>query len=176
LSFEELLKSSGGFKGLFELVRNSGQNLEAEVESFLKEEGGLFAEVGFTIKKISDDGYAELSFPFSQLVSRRGGIVHGGIISYALDTVGGLAAMTGNTGVNQVTLELKVNFLEPLRKDPFKVSGKVLRAGRTIAACEVEVRDAEETLCAKGLATYYYISDRIMERTQRSEHRNTDSS
>jgi len=157
MSFEELLKSSGGFKGLFELVKKNGQSVENEIEKFLKDESGLFSLARFSVKKI-EKGYAEVSFPFSETVARHGGMVHGGIVSFALDNVGGLAVMSNNSGIDQVTLELKVNFLEPLKKEPFRAIGRELRHGRTTAVAEAEIRDGDDKRCAIVLGTWYMIS------------------
>jgi uncharacterized protein (TIGR00369 family) len=156
LSFE-LLRESGGFKGLFDQVRKNGEDPERELQEFLKEESDLFSIVGFKVRKLGD-GYAELSFPFSSQISRYGGSVHGGVISYALDTASGLATMTQNVRIDQVTLELKVSFLEPLRNGPFSAVGKILRLGRTVAVAESEVRDVEDRMCAKALGSWYMIS------------------
>ncbi len=154
-----MLKSSGGFRGLFEIVRNQGLSVESELERFLQGESGLFSIAKFSVKKVGD-GYAELTFPYSQEVARHGGIVHGGIISFALDNVGGIAVMTNNTGIDQVTLELKINFLEPLRKEPFTATGRVLRHGRNVSVAEAEIRDGDGRLCAKALGTWYMILER----------------
>jgi hypothetical protein len=43
---------------------------------------------------------------------RVGGVLHGGVIMAVLDETMGFAALTLNDGVGQVTVELKVNFLE----------------------------------------------------------------
>jgi uncharacterized protein (TIGR00369 family) len=159
MSFEEMLKAAGGFSGLFTKLRNDGVNVEAEIERFFKTESGLFAIAKFSVKKVGD-GYAELSFPFSQEIARHGGIVHGGMVSFALDNVGGLAVMSKNSGIEQVTLELKINFLEPLRKGPYSARGEVIRHGRVTSVAEAEVRDADGKLCAKALGTWYMIYDR----------------
>jgi len=159
MSFEELLKSSGGFKGLFETVRNQGLSVESELERFLQAESGLFSLAKFSVKKVGN-GFAELTFPYSQNIARHGGMVHGGIISFALDNVGGIAVMTKNVGIDQVTLELKINFLEPLRKEPFIATGRVLRHGRNVSVAEAEVCDGEGKLCAKALGTWYLILER----------------
>jgi uncharacterized protein (TIGR00369 family) len=159
MSFEDMLRNEGGFKGLFARVRSQGLSVETELENFLKAESGLFSIAKFSVKKVGD-GYAELSFPFSQEIARHGGIVHGGIISFALDNVGGIAVMTNNTGVDQVTLELKINFLEPLRNEPYTAIGEVIRHGRLTSVAEAEVRDGEGKLCAKALGTWYTIHER----------------
>jgi uncharacterized protein (TIGR00369 family) len=154
-----MLASAGGFKNLFGSLRASGADLEGEVERFLKQESGLFALAGFSVVKISS-GYAELRFETSPSVVRRGGMIHGGVISYALDTAGGLAVMTENTGVDQVTLELKVNFLEAALRSPFRAVGRTVRQGRTVSVAESELRDHDDKLCAKSLGTWYEIARR----------------
>ena len=81
-------------------------------------------------------------------------MVHGGVITLALDNACGLAVMTVNQGKNQVTMELKVNFLEKLTDGPFQVIGKVIRSGRTAIVAEGEIRDSNGGLCAKGMGTW----------------------
>jgi uncharacterized protein (TIGR00369 family) len=156
MSFEEMLKSAGGFKGVFAQIRSQGLNVESELEKFLKSESGLFTLAKFSVKKVGN-GHAELSFPFSKEVARHGGFVHGGMVSFALDNAGGIAVMTNNVGIDQVTLELKVNFLEPLKKEPFTAKGTVLRHGRITSVAEAELRDGDGKLCAKALGTWYMI-------------------
>jgi uncharacterized protein (TIGR00369 family) len=159
MSFEEMLKSSGGFKGLFEILRNRGLSVESELERFLQTESGLFSLAKFSVRKVGD-GFAEITFPYGQDVARHGGMVHGGIISFALDNVGGIAVMTNNVGIDQVTLELKINFLESLRKEPFSATGHVLRHGRNVSVAEAEIHDGDGKLCAKALGTWYMILER----------------
>ena len=156
MDFDQLLAEVGSFKRLFELARNNGINVERQVELAFSAENKLFERAGFKVVRV-DDGYAEMTFPLSEDVKRRGNIVHGGIIMFAMDNTGGLAVMTRNEGNDQVTVELKANFLEPLRKSPFRAVGRVVRAGRNIAVAEVDVFDSEGKLCAKGMGTWLYI-------------------
>lgn len=102
-------------------------------------------------------GFAKIEFPYKRDFSRVGGILHGGIIMTVIDQVGGLAALTVNKGVNQVTMELKVNFLKPLSKEtqPFIAIGEVVRTGRTTIVCQGKVFNAKNELCAVGLGTWY---------------------
>jgi uncharacterized protein (TIGR00369 family) len=159
MEFEEMLANLGGFRNLFATMRKSGMNVEKEVEDFLRKESGLFESVGFKVDKLGD-GLAQLSFPYSQRIARRGGIVHGGVMIYAMDNVGGLCVMTQSHGVDQLTLELKVNFIQPLRKEPFTAIGKTVRVGGTTAVAEVEVRDGDQKTCAKGLGTWFIIKQK----------------
>jgi uncharacterized protein (TIGR00369 family) len=56
-----------------------------------------------------------------------------------------------------LTIELTVNFLKPLKKEPFRAIGRELRSGRTTAVAEAEMRDGENELCAIALGTWYKI-------------------
>jgi uncharacterized protein (TIGR00369 family) len=159
VSWEQLLEKTGSFKNLIALARKTGTDVEAEVQKAMSLDSALFGTVGYKVEKIID-GMAVLSFSSSKPIQRRGGIIHGGIIMYTLDNVCGLAVMTVNPGTDQLTMELKVNFLEPLQKGPFKATGRVLRAGRTVAVAEGEVRDADNVPCAKSLGTWYMIKKR----------------
>jgi acyl-CoA thioesterase len=156
LSFDEILERAGSFKNLFAASKRAGLGVEAAVQKAMAMDSELFRTIGYEVVKVGG-GRAELRFPFSKEVARRGGMVHGGISMYSLDNACGIAVMTINPGVDQVTIELKVNFLEPLSKGPFTVRGKVIRAGGKVATAEGEVKDADGTLCAKSLGTWYMI-------------------
>ncbi len=157
MSLEDLLTKAGSYKNLLQMIRDKGLDLEKEMQKVLKKEAPLFERVGVSIDKIQD-GMVQISFRYSEEIGRVGRMVHGGIAMYVLDTAAGLAVMTKNHGIDQLTLELKVNFLEPLRKSPFRAVGRVVRVGRTTAVGEAELRDAEDNLCAKGLGTWYLIA------------------
>ena len=159
MSFEELLDQAGSFKSLFAAAKRGGADVQAEVQKAMTWDSDLFRTVGYKVERVGN-GRAQLSFPLSRAISRRGNMVHGGIIMYTLDNVCGIAVMTVNPGVDQLTMELKINFLEPLRRGPFRAIGKVVRAGTTVAVAEGEVRDADGRLCAKGMGTWYMIKKR----------------
>ncbi len=159
MSFEELLNQAGSFRNLFAMAKKGGADIQAEVQKAMTWDSKLFSTVGYKVVKVGN-GRAELSFPYSKAISRRGNIVHGGIVMYTLDNVCGIAVMTVNSGVDQLTMELKINFLEPLRNGPFRATGKVVRAGTTVAVAEGEVRDADGKLCAKGMGTWYMLKKR----------------
>lgn len=143
-------------RSIFEEIRGSGLSVEEAFTRMMRAESPLNGLVGLRVERLGD-GVAELSFPMSQEIRRRGGVVHGGVIMYVLDTACGLAVMSRNDGVDQFTAELKVNFLEPLEKPPFRVVGRVVRMGGRLAVAEGEVFDGEGRLCAKALGTWYIV-------------------
>ncbi len=156
MSFRDLVEEAGSFKALFEKLTASGADVRGHVQEAF-ENDRIFRYIGFTVDRV-ESGSVQLSFPYSENVTRWGGIVHGGIVMTALDNACGLAAMTVNPGKNQVTIEFKVNFLEPLTDGPFRVLGKVVRTGKTAIVAEGEVRDSKDVLCAKGIGTWLVLS------------------
>ncbi|QIW22880.1 PaaI family thioesterase [Sulfolobus sp. S-194] len=109
-------------------------------------------------------GYSKIQIPYKEEFCRRGNVLNGGIIMTAIDFAGGLATLSVNDGIDQVTQELKINFLEPMYKGPFIVEGKVVRKGRTAVVVQIEFRDSEGKLGAIALGTWYIIRDRIVKK------------
>ena len=159
MSFDELLNTVGSFRKLFALGRKQGVNVEAELERAMAADSELFRIVGFKVVK-ARNGRAELSFPYSKAITRRGGMLHGGMVMYSLDNACGIAAMSVNPGTDQLTMELKINFLRPLKRGPFRAMGKVVRAGNNLIVVEGEVRDADDELCAKSLGSWFIVKPR----------------
>ncbi len=156
MSFRKLVEEAGSFKALFERLNASGAEIGVQVQDAF-ENDRIFRYIGFKVEKV-ESGRVQLSFPFGENVTRWGGIVHGGVVMTALDNACGLAVMTVNPGKNQVTIEFKTNFLEPLTEGPFRVLGRVIRAGNTAIVAEGEIRDSKDVLCAKGIGTWLVLS------------------
>lgn len=110
------------------------------------------------------EGYAKISMPYKPELTRRGGVINGGIIMTIMDFTGGLATATVNDGKDQVTQELKVNFLEPMSKGPFTCEGKVIRKGKNTVVVEIKFFDSENRLGAIGLGTWFIMRDKEVNR------------
>jgi acyl-CoA thioesterase len=156
MPLQDIVDRAGSFKALFDSMKAGGMDVEEQVQEALSEDR-IYSYVGMRIEKL-ESGSVHLSFPMSKKVTRWGGMVHGGVVMTALDTTCGLAVMTVNPGKNQVTMELKVNFLEPLINGPFRAQGRVIRNGRTTVVAEGEIRDSKGVLCAKGIGTWLILS------------------
>jgi len=155
MSFREIIDKAGSFKALIDDLKARGADVEEQVQQAF-ENDRIFRYIGFGVEKV-ESGSVQLSFPMSKNSTRWGGIIHGGVVMTALDNACGLAVMTVNPGKDQVTMELKVNFLEQLENGPFHVLGKVIRSGRTTIVAEGEVRDSKGVLCAKGIGTWLVL-------------------
>lgn len=92
--------------------------------------------------------------------------LHGGVISAALDTAGGMVAMaalieragTLEEAVASLmkvgTIDMRVDYLRPATADRFFASAYLQRLGRTVAVTRMELHDATDTLVAVGTGTY----------------------
>jgi uncharacterized protein (TIGR00369 family) len=79
---------------------------------------------------------------------------HGGVVMTLADVALALSAITRDGAARgAVTIELTVSFVGPGRGG-LLAEGRCLRAGRSLAFCEGEVRDAEGSLVAKALGTF----------------------
>jgi uncharacterized protein (TIGR00369 family) len=83
------------------------------------------------------------------------GVVHGGILAAMVDTTAAIACYTVIApGTEIATLELNINYLEPVPGGKIKADAKVLRTGRNFLVAECEILNENGTLAAKALLTF----------------------
>jgi len=82
------------------------------------------------------------------------GTVHGGILCDIADAAMGIAfATTLAPGESFTTVELKINFLRPVRNAQLHAAGRVVQRGRTIGYVECDITDENGKLVAKSNST-----------------------
>jgi uncharacterized protein (TIGR00369 family) len=62
-------------------------------------------------------------------------------------------ASTLDEGKSFTTLELKINFLKPVRAGRLVATGRVVKGGRTVGLVECEVVDDNDRLVARAAST-----------------------
>jgi uncharacterized protein (TIGR00369 family) len=83
------------------------------------------------------------------------GVVHGGVLATVADTVAAIAAYTTvPRGTEIATVELKINFLEPVPGGKIRAEGRVLRTGRNFVVTECEIYKEDGAMAAKALLTF----------------------
>jgi uncharacterized protein (TIGR00369 family) len=83
------------------------------------------------------------------------GVVHGGILAALADTTAAIAAYTVvPQGVEIATLELNINYLEPVPGGRIKADARVLRVGRNFIVTECDISNESGSLVAKALLTF----------------------
>ena len=80
--------------------------------------------------------------------------MHGGVLCDIADAAMGMAyAATLDEAETFTTLELKINFLKPVRSGKLTAEGRVVKGGRTVGLVECDVRDASGSLVARATST-----------------------
>ncbi len=106
-----------------------------------------------------EEGYCKMLFPFRPEVIGTASIQrwHGGMVATALDSVGGAAAATMMTSLEDklATIDLRVDYLRGTRAGDLVVMGKVIRSGNRIIACDMEAwQEDEQKLVSQGRAMF----------------------
>src|SRR5256885_14592563 len=82
------------------------------------------------------------------------GTLHGGVLCDIADVAMGSAyASTLDEGESFTTLELKINFLRPVRAAHLVAEGSIVQRGRTVGLTEGVITDAEGRLIAEATST-----------------------
>ncbi len=85
-------------------------------------------------------GEVHIEIPFSPALLQQQGFVHAGAITSIVDSACGYAALTLLPDTHEVvSVEFKVNFLNPAKGARFVAVGKVVKSGRTLSVCSGEV-------------------------------------
>jgi uncharacterized protein (TIGR00369 family) len=105
---------------------------------------------GFEITYPGD--VCEVAFEVADFMFNPQGSLHGGVLTTALDiSMGHLLNRRSGPGA---TLELKVQFLAPVRGGRVRCRGAVLRQGRSLAFLTSEAHDDEGRMVAFATATW----------------------
>src|SRR6516165_965721 len=82
------------------------------------------------------------------------GTLHGGVLCDIADAAMGFAfASTLDPGESFTTIELKINYLRPVREARLRAEGRVVQRGRTVGYVECDVTDERGKLVAKSSST-----------------------
>lgn len=110
--------------------------------------------LGFDVESVHD-GRAVFRLDVRPRHKQIHGVVHGGILAALADTTAAIAAYTViPRGVEIATLELKINYLEPVPGGRVRADARVLRKGRNFIVTECEIFTQEGLLAAKALMTF----------------------
>ncbi len=100
---------------------------------------GLMRHLGAEITRV-EPGLVYVCMPFRKELTQQHGFFHAGATSAIADTAGGYAGFTLfplNSSV--LTVEFKINLVAPAEGDYLEAVGKVIRSGRTLTICQLEV-------------------------------------
>lgn len=100
---------------------------------------GLMRHLGARLGRIAP-GEVHIHLPMSADVTQQHGYFHGGASGTIADSAGGYAALTLLDPASEVlTIEYKINFVAPATGDELEAVGTVVRPGRTLTVCRLDV-------------------------------------
>ena len=113
---------------------------------------GMMTHLGVRLLSATP-GQVELALSYSDKLTQQQGGFHGGAIGALADIAGGYAALTvAPEGMEVVTVEYKINFLNSFQGGEIRAIGKVLKAGRRVIVTSAEVvhidADGKTSPCA----------------------------
>lgn len=124
---------------------------------------GLMRHLGAQLAEAAP-GRVLLRLPFRPELTQQHGYFHAGASSAIADSAGGYAAFTlFPPGAGVLTTEFKLNLLNPARGDWLDAEGRVLKPGRTLTVCQLDVwavSDGARAHVATGLQTLIRIDER----------------
>jgi uncharacterized protein (TIGR00369 family) len=126
------------------------------ITEFLKH-SPFAGHLGIRLDSIEADR-AVLSMPYRDELATIANVLHGGALCALVDT----AAMTASWSAHEVeggalrgtTVGLSVDFVAAAQGQAVTADARVIRRGKSLCFCDVDVTDAEGVLVAKGIVTY----------------------
>lgn len=130
-------------------------------DSFARQ--GFMGHLGAALAEVSP-GRVVIEADHAAHLTQQHGFFHAGVSGALADSAGGYAGYTLFPADSTVlTIEYKLNLLSPAQGDRLRAVGQVVRAGRTITFCELQVlvrRDGDWHLCATGQQTLMCLAGR----------------
>ena len=124
---------------------------------------GIMELIGARLSRV-EPGLVEIELPYRADLTQQHGFFHAGITSTIADSAGGYAAFSLMPAEASVlTTEFKINLLAPAEGELLRAVGRVVRPGRLLTVCEVDVfalKDGAATPCAKLLETLMCLEGR----------------
>ena len=114
------------------------------------------ALLGVRLELVEPD-HARVRLPFRNEIVTVGDVVHGGAIASLVDTAATAAVWSAadlGTSTRGTTVGFTVNFLSAARAQDLVAVARVIRRGRTLSTCDVEVNGVDGTAVARALVTY----------------------
>ncbi len=118
----------------------------------------LVGHLGIELVELGEDT-AMLRMPFSPSLATAGDTVHGGAIAALLDTAG-MAAAWANGDVPEAlsgaTVSMTVNYAAAANAVDLLARARVVKRGRSLCFCDVEVTEPDWRVIAHGSMVHRY--------------------
>lgn len=111
--------------------------------------------LGMELREL-EEGRSRFCLSVSDNFSNAGGMVHGGVLASLADAsmAAALATLIDLDREAIATVEMKINYMYPVKGGELISEGKVLQKGRSLAVTEACLTDGEGRMVAKAMATF----------------------
>ena len=112
--------------------------------------------LGIRLESIEPD-HARLAMPYRDELATIGDVVHGGALAAIVDTAAMTASWSAHDASGELrgtTVGLSVDFLAAARGREVIADARVIRRGKSLCFCDVDVTDADGSLVVKAIVTY----------------------
>jgi len=115
----------------------------------------FYALLGMRVEKL-EEGRSCMALPVEKKHLNAGGVVHGGALASLADAAiaAALATLMDLQRESMITVEMKINYLAPVREGLVRAEGEVIQKGKSIAVGEACLYDAGGKMVAKATATF----------------------
>jgi len=130
-------------------------------DSFVRQT--IMATIGARLAVV-EPGRVVIELPYRADLCQQHGFIHAGIVGTVADSAGGYAGfslMPADASV--LSVEYHMHLLAPADGERLWATGRVVRAGRTLTTCELEVeaeKNGTRTRCAWGSQTLICVQNR----------------
>ncbi|MEQ9405143.1 MAG: PaaI family thioesterase [Cyclobacteriaceae bacterium] len=104
-----------------------------------------------------EEGFIQIELPFDDRLLQQHGLFHGGVVATLADNAGGFAGHTlMDENQQPLSIEFKINLLNPSRGERLIARARVIKNGRRIKVCEVNIHalnGEKETHCALAIVS-----------------------
>lgn len=117
----------------------------------------LFQDLGYRFTN-AGDGWAEITLDATPKTHNLYGIVHGGVwLILADSTMGGALGTVVDDGEQVITVQAEFRWLRALNGNAIRARAHVLRRGRSVNHCAVDLFDSDDELIGRGSGTYVVL-------------------
>ncbi len=114
-----------------------------------------YALLGMRLEELGE-GTSRFAMSVEPRFFNAGGVVHGGVLASIADAsaAAALATLVDTEREAIATVEMKINYISPVRAGDIFCEARIIQRGRLVAVGETSVLDAGGRLLAKAMATF----------------------
>ncbi len=115
----------------------------------------FYALLGMRLTELGE-GTSRFAMAADPRFLNAGGVVHGGALASIADAAiaAALATLVDHEREKIATVEMKINYVAPVRGGEINCEGRIIQRGRSVAVGEASVYDEGGKLLAKAMATF----------------------